>query len=63
MSGLGAILVVTALFFALVLAGYVAGWRHVLPESAIPGLNAFVLYFALPCMCRFVGRRRRWHRR
>jgi hypothetical protein len=22
----------------------------VLPESAIPGLNAFVLYFALPCM-------------
>jgi predicted permease len=23
---------------------------HVLPESAIPGLNAYVLYFALPCM-------------
>ncbi|MFI4930586.1 MAG: AEC family transporter [Burkholderiales bacterium] len=45
-----AILVVTVPFFALVLAGYVAGWRHVLPESAIPGLNAFVLYFALPCM-------------
>jgi predicted permease len=45
-----AILAVTVPFFALVLAGYVAGWRHVLPESAIPGLNAFVLYFALPCM-------------
>ena len=45
-----AILVVTVPFFALVLAGYVASWRHVLPESAIPGLNAFVLYFALPCM-------------
>jgi len=45
-----AILVVTVPVFALVLAGYVAGWRHVLPESAIPGLNAFVLYFALPCM-------------
>ena len=45
-----AILVVTVPFFALVLAGYVAGWRHVLPESAIPGLNVFVLYFALPCM-------------
>jgi predicted permease len=45
-----AILAVTIPFFALVLAGYVAGWRHVLPESAIPGLNAFVLYFALPCM-------------
>lgn len=45
-----AILAVTVPFFALVVAGYVAAWRHVLPESAIPGLNAFVLYFALPCM-------------
>ena len=45
-----AILAVTIPFFALVLAGFVAGWRHVLPESAIPGLNSFVLYFALPCM-------------
>jgi malonate transporter and related proteins len=45
-----AILAVTIPFFALVLAGYVAGWRHVLSESAIPGLNSFVLYFALPCM-------------
>jgi len=45
-----AILSVTAPFFALVLCGYLAAWRHVLPESAIPGLNAFVLYFALPCM-------------
>ena len=45
-----AILAVTAPFFALVLCGYLAGRRHVLPESAIPGLNAFVLYFALPCM-------------
>ena len=45
-----AILAVTAPFFSLVLCGYLAGRRHVLPESAIPGLNAFVLYFALPCM-------------
>ncbi len=45
-----AILSVTIPFFALVLAGYLAARRHVLPESAIPGLNAFVLYFALPCM-------------
>jgi len=45
-----AILAVTIPFFALVLCGYVAAHRHVLPESAIPGLNAFVLYFALPCM-------------
>jgi len=45
-----AILAVTIPFFALVLAGYLAAWRRVLPEAAIPGLNAFVLYFALPCM-------------
>ena len=45
-----AILAVTIPFFALVLAGYLAARRHVLPESAIPGLNAFVLYFALPCL-------------
>ena len=44
------ILAVTVPFFALVLCGYLAARRHVLPESAIPGLNAFVLYFALPCM-------------
>ena len=45
-----AVLAVTVPFFALVLAGYLAARRHVLPESAIPGLNAFVLYFALPCL-------------
>ena len=45
-----AILSVTVPFFALVLAGWLAARRHVLPESAIPGLNAFVLYFALPCL-------------
>jgi malonate transporter and related proteins len=45
-----AIFAVTIPFFALVLAGYLACRQHVLPESAIPGLNAFVLYFALPCM-------------
>ncbi len=44
------ILAVTVPFFALVLCGYLAARRHVLPESAIPGLNAFVLYFALPCL-------------
>jgi predicted permease len=45
-----AIFAVTVPFFALVLAGYLAARRHVLPDSAIPGLNAFVLYFALPCL-------------
>jgi len=44
------ILAVTVPFFALVLCGYLAARRHLLPESAIPGLNSFVLYFALPCM-------------
>ena len=45
-----AILAVTIPFFALVLCGYLAARQRVLPESAIPGLNAFVLYFALPCL-------------
>ena len=44
------ILTVTTPFFALVLLGYIAARRHLLPASAIPGLNAYVLYFALPCM-------------
>ena len=44
------ILAVTLPFFALVLCGYLAARRHVLPESAIPGLNGYVLYFALPCL-------------
>ncbi len=45
-----AILAVTLPFFALVLMGYVAAARRWLPASAIPGLNSFVLFFALPCM-------------
>jgi malonate transporter len=45
-----AILAVTFPFFALVLLGYLAVHRRMLPESAIPGLNGFVLFFALPCM-------------
>ncbi len=45
-----AILAVTIPFFALVLAGYLAARQQVLPESAIPGLNGYVLFFALPCM-------------
>jgi predicted permease len=45
-----AILTVTIPFFALVLLGFVAAQRRLLPEAAIPGLNAYVLYFALPCM-------------
>jgi malonate transporter and related proteins len=44
------ILLVTFPFFALVLCGYIAARRSLLPPSAIPGMNTFVLYFALPCM-------------
>jgi predicted permease len=44
------IFAVTVPFFGLVLCGYLAAQRRVLPEAAIPGLNAFVLFFALPCM-------------
>lgn len=44
------IFLVTFPFFALVLAGYVAARRRMLPLEAIPGLNGFVLYFALPSM-------------
>ena len=44
------ILLVTFPFFALVLCGYIATRRAFLPQAAIPGLNTFVLYFALPCM-------------
>ena len=45
-----AILAVTVPFFALVLAGWLAARQGVLPEAAIPGLNAYVLYFSLPCL-------------
>ena len=44
------VLTVTLPFFALVLAGFVAAHRRMLPLEAIPGLNGFVLFFALPCM-------------
>ena len=44
------ILSVTFHFFALVLCGYLAARRGLLPLAAIPGLNSFVLFFALPCM-------------
>mgnify|MGYP005805957247 CR=1 FL=1 len=43
-------LLVTFPFFALVLCGYLAARKRMLPFDAISGLNTFVLYFALPCM-------------
>ena len=44
------VLLVTFPFFALVLCGWLAARHRMLPLDAIPGLNTFVLYFALPCM-------------
>lgn len=44
------IFVITFPFFALVLCGYLAARGRMLPLEAIPGLNGFVLFFALPCM-------------
>ena len=44
------ILFITFPFFALVLCGYLAARRRMLPLEAITGLNSFVLFFALPCM-------------
>ncbi len=44
------VLLQTFPFFALVLCGFMAARLSLLPVSAITGLNAFVLYFALPCM-------------
>ena len=41
---------ITFPFFALVLCGYLAARKRLLPLEAIPGLNGFVLFFALPCM-------------
>ncbi len=44
------ILEITFPFFALVLCGYAVARCGWLPLESIPGLNLFVLYFALPCM-------------
>lgn len=44
------VLDVTFPFFALVLVGYLVARARWMPMDAIPALNVFVLYFALPCM-------------
>ena len=52
-----AIFTVTAPFFALILCGYLAARLRLLPGNAVPALNTFVLYFALPCLLfRFSAR-------
>jgi len=49
------VLTLTFPVFALVLCGYVATRRTMLPIGAIPGLSVFVLYFALPAMLFHFG--------
>ncbi len=44
------ILTITTPFFALVLLGWVVVRRRMLALESIPGLNSFVLFFALPCL-------------
>lgn len=46
---------ITLPFFALVLSGWLAARAGILPVSAIPGLNAFTLYFALPALLFRLG--------
>jgi malonate transporter len=48
---------VTAPFFLLILCGYLAARFRLLPPQAVPALNVFVLYFALPCMLFRFGAR------
>lgn len=50
-----AILSVTFPFFALIGIGYLAARTGALPLSAVPGLNIFVLYFALTAMLFDLG--------
>lgn len=52
-----AILSVTIPFFALVLIGYLAARVGVVPVAAVPGLNSYVLYFALPALLFQLGAR------
>lgn len=49
------VLEVTFPFFALVACGHAVARLRWLPMDAIPGLNLFVLYFALPCMLLRLG--------
>jgi predicted permease len=55
MQHLQSILSVTFPFFALVLCGYMAVRRGLLPIESIPGLSIFVLYFALSAMLFHFG--------
>ena len=51
------VLAVTVPFFALVLIGFLAARTRVLPLEAVPGMNGFVLYFALTALLFQLGAR------
>ena len=50
-----AVIATTLPFFALVFMGWLAARQGWLAEAAIPGLNGFVLFFALPAMLMRFG--------
>ncbi len=52
-----AVLAATFPFFALILIGFLAARGGLLPLAAVPGLNVFVLYFALTAMLYDFGAR------
>lgn len=51
------VLSVTLPFFALLLIGFVAARTRVLPLESVPGMNTFVLYFALTALLFQLGSR------
>lgn len=55
LASVASIATVTAPFFGLVLCGWLAARAGVLPISAIPGMNAFTLFFALPALLFRLG--------
>lgn len=55
LASVASIATITAPFFGLVLCGWLAARAGVLPVSAIPGLNAFTLFFALPALLFRLG--------
>ncbi len=55
LDSVASIATVTTPFFGLVLCGWLAARAGILPVSAIPGLNAFTLFFALPALLFRLG--------
>jgi predicted permease len=47
---MGTLLNVSLPFFGLIFVGYAAGWTRIITAQAYLGLNAFVIWFALPAM-------------